>query len=65
MSQKFHKTREADAWFNGARVDLVSLKSSACINVTLFESFGVYYSSTTCTQNSEKPLGDVVPYYVN
>ena len=57
MRQQIRKTHEADTWFNGARVDLVSLKNSAHIKVTFFESCSVYYSSATCNHNSEKPLG--------
>ena len=42
-----------------------TLENSACKNVTLLELCGKYYNSATCTQNVEKPLGDVFPYYVN
>ena len=65
MRQKGRKTHEADAWFDGAQEDSVSLKNIACKNATLFESCGKYYNSATCTHNIEKPLGDVVSYYVN
>ena len=41
-----------------------TLEHSTCKNVTLFESCRKYYNSDTCTQNFEKLLGDVAPYYV-
>ena len=41
-----------------------TLEHSTCKNATLFGSCRKYYNSATCTQNFEKLLGDVAPYYV-